>query len=810
MPLSAGSRLGAYEILAPLGVGGMGEVYRARDTKLGRAVAIKILSSALERDPERLRRLANEARIASALNHPHILTIYDFGESAGVAFIAMELVEGETLRERLRRGSLAMTDALDVALQVALALGAAHEKGLVHLDIKPENVMIRRDGFAKVLDFGLAQLRPSAAAGASLLSAGAFETVGAVVGGTPAYMSPEQIDGGPVDARGDIFSFGVLLCELATGANPFAKPTILETLKAIAQTPTSAALATASLPSEVARIVGKALEPLPDHRYQTMAEVAGDLRRARRHVAEGADDLSGARLEDGGRTGEGSGVDSRRRVIPRRAVVIGAAMAALIVLTSVGLYVLPGRASTENVDSIAVLPFVDTNGDRDVEDLTGGIASTLTNTLSTLELPNLRVIPWSTASRYRGRQIDPQAVGRALKVRAVLVGTVTRRGDGLSLQMELVDTVRTAQFWGKQYRLSPSDIQPLQDQIAQDVSDRLQFKLSGEERRRLTKHDTNNPQAHMLYLKGRGAADRFTQEGRLVARRYFEQAVELDRDYALAYAALGLVYTDLATGGPLDPVEAYPLAKTATARALELDDTLADAHVALAFVHRDFDRDWSGAETEFKRAIALNPASVNAHHGYSHLLAALGRIDDSLAESQRLLDIDPLDPVMSAHMGWNYFMVRRFDQAIAQCKKALEIGESYQGHWYLGLAFEQVRQYDDALAEFNKATAIAPTNVDPLASAGHAYAVSGRRREAQQVIDQLDTLSKKRYVSPLEKALVYVGLRDTDQALSLLADAAERRANMRDLGVDPRFDSVRSDPKFKDLLHRLGLAPAAP
>jgi serine/threonine protein kinase/tetratricopeptide (TPR) repeat protein len=805
-----GRRLGPYEIVAQIGAGGMGEVYRARDTKLGRDVAIKILPRGLDREPERLRRLANEARAASALNHPHILTVYDIGEVDGAPFIAMELVDGETLRERLRRGPIALADALDLALQVALALEAAHAKGLVHRDIKPENVMVRRDGYVKVLDFGLAQLQPSLDTGSSLLSAGAFETVGAGVAGTPAYMSPEQINGAALDGRSDIYSFGVLLCELTTGINPFAKPTILETLNTVAQTPTSAAAVTTGLPHDVAHIIRKALAKRPDDRYQTTQEVAADVRRARRQVGEGAGDLRAPGQEREREAGDTPSIDSRPRVTRRRALLIGTAAVALIALTGLALYLLPGRTPTGAIDSIAVLPFVSASGDRDVEDLTSGIAGNIVNRLSALQLPRMRVIPWSTASRYRGRRVDPQEVGRALKVRAVLVGTVTQRGDSLIIGMELIDVARIAQIWGQQYRRTLADIMPLQDQITHDILDPLRLKLTDDERRRLTKHETDSPQAHLLYLKGRGAADRFTQEGRLVARRYFEQSIQLDRDYAPAHAGLGVVYTELAAGGPLDPREAYPLAKTATIRALEIDDALGDAHLALAFVHRDFDRDWAGAEKEFKQAIALNPTSVNAHHGYSHLLGALGRIEDSLAESQRVLEIDPLDPTMNAHLGWHYFIARSFDQAIAQSRRALAIGETFQGHWYLGLAYEQVGRYDDAIAEFNKATAISPTNVSPLASAGHAYAVSGRQREAQHVIDELDRLSKQRYISPAGKALVYVGLGDRDQAFNWLAYAVDERATLRDVGVDPRFDSLRSDTRFKDLLQRLGLAPTRP
>jgi tetratricopeptide (TPR) repeat protein len=373
----------------------------------------------------------------------------------------------------------------------------------------------------------------------------------------------------------------------------------------------------------------------------------------------------------------------------------------------------------------------------------------------------------------------------------------------LNIQMELVDVAQVAQLWGQQYDRSLTDILPMEERIARDISDRLRLKLSVEEQRRLTKHDTENPQAHLLYLKGRGAADRHTEEGRLQARRYFEEAIALDSQYALAYA--GSAYATL-TSFALSPREAYPIEKSAIDKALAIDDTLAEAHNALAVMQRDFNEDWSAAEKEFKRAIALNPANVDAHHGYSHFLEALGRSEESLAESLRALEIDPLDPVMHAHLGWHY-LHGNVDQAIVECRKALEIGETYQGHHYLGLAYEQQARYEEAIVELNKARALSPGNLDTLASLGHAYAVSGRHREAQQVLDELERLSEQRYVSRIYKAYVYAGLGDPDEALKWLQAAYDERAvGLRDLGVDPRLDNLRSDPRFTDLLRRLGLA----
>ena len=797
MTLSKGTRLGPYQVERLLGSGGMGEVYRARDTTLNRDVAIKVLLPAVTADPERLSRFSREAQVLASLNHPHIAQIYGLEDSGGVPALVLELVDGPTLADRIAHGAIPIGEALPIAAQIAEALEAAHEQGIIHRDLKPSNIKVREDGTVKVLDFGLAKaFDPSRSTGSDPMNSPTISLHATHVGvilGTAAYMSPEQTKGRAVDRRADLWAFGAVLYEMLTGRRAFGGDEVSEILAHVLMEEPDWNALPAGTPLPIRRLLRRCLEKDRKRRLDSAAAARFEVEEA---------------MTAAGRNAYGA-ADSRaawRRASKRRTLVAGFVVIALCAFAGIRLRMLlaPGQETAE-IDSIAVLPFGNASGDPDLQDLSRGIASNIVNRLSELRVPNLRVVPWSTVSRYNGRQVDPQDVGRALKVRAVLVGVVTQRSDNLLIQMELIDIARVAQIWGQQYRHSLADILPLQEQIAGDIADRLRLRLSGDERRRLTKHDTDNPQAHLLYLKGRGAADRFTQEGRLVARKYFEQAIGLDRHYALAHASLAVVYTELA-GVTLAPTEAYPLAKVATATALQIDDTLADAHVAAAFVARDFDRDWTAAEREFKRAIALNPAAINSHHGYSHLLAALGRTADSFAESRRVLDIDPLDPAMNAHMGWHYVMARRFEQAILQCRTALEIGESFQGHWFLGLAYEQVARYDDAIAEFNKARAISPVNLDPLASVGHAYAVAGRRREAGNVLEELDRLSAHRYVPLGYKALVYAGLGDNDRALRWLQSAYDERSGwLRDLGVDPRYDGLRSDPRFKSLLGRMRL-----
>jgi eukaryotic-like serine/threonine-protein kinase len=775
-----GQQLGCYKIVSLLGAGGMGEVYQAHDTKLGRDVAIKVLPSAFVHDAERLSRFQREARMLASLNHPNIATIYGLDQSDDVHYLVMELVPGHTLAERVSAGALKIEEALKLGGQIAEALEAAHEKGVIHRDLKPANVKVTTEGRVKVLDFGLAKAFASDG-GLDFSHAPTLTAMGTEEGrivGTPAYMSPEQARGKAVDKRTDIWAFGCVLYELLTGRQAFRGDTLSDMIAAVLEREPDWQALPSATPAKIRDLLRHCLQKDAQRRLR-------DLGDARMQIDEAP-------------------AAAQPRWRSRVALWI-AAVGMMAVLLAAGLaYRFAGRGET--IDSVAVLPFVNANADPNTEYLSQGIAGNIVNNLSQLKLPNLRVVPWSTVSRYTGQQVNPQEVGRALKVRAVLVGTVIQRGDSINIQMELVDIVKVSQLWGQQYERKLTDILPLQEQMATDISNKLRLRLNVEEQQRLTKRYTENTDAHILYLKGRNLSGEYTPERLHKGAQYFQQAIDLDPNYALAYAGLASSYVTLGSRGTRSPKDSYQRAKSAAAKALAIDDTLAEAHNAQGVVKRDFDRDWSGAEREFKQAIALNPTYVDPHHSYSHLLEAMGRTEESLAESQRILEIDPLDPIMNAHLGWHYLMARRAEQAIVLCQKALEVGNTYWGHYYLGQAYEQKGRYAEAIAEFNKALGLSGASTEAIAALGHAYAVSGNRRKAQHVLDDLDKLSEQSYVSLGYKALIYAGLGDSEQAFKWLQKAYEDGPGwLIYLNVDPRYDSLRSDPRFQDLLHRMNL-----
>lgn len=784
MAIAPGTHLGRYEIRSPIGKGGMGEVYLAQDIKLGRTVALKILPADVASDPKRMNRFTQEARAASALSHPNVAHIYEIEEIDGYHFISMEYIEGETLRHHLARTRMRLPELLDVAIQVASALATAHQAGIIHRDTKPENIMLRRDGIVKVLDFGLAKLTEQHSSDPEAATIPMIKTDVGVVIGTTRYMSPEQARGLPVDARTDIWSLGVVLYEMATGHEPFAGLTNSDVIVSILEKePPPLTNYSLQAPADLQRIVKKALRKEREERYQTIDELLIDLKSFRRE------------LEVKGELKHTTSPELRR-------IAAGTALGILVLAIGILFF---ARSNKTAIDSVAVLPLANASADPNTEYLSDGITESLINSLS--QLPNLRVIARSSVFRYKG-EADLQKVGRELGVQAVLTGRVVQHGDALLISMEMMDVRDNRHLWGERYQRKLSGLLAMQEEIAQEISEKLRLRLTGEEQSRVTKRYTQNTEAHQLYLQGLYYWNKRTPNDLKRAVDYFQQAIDKDPHYALAYAGLADTYNMFTTFRVLPPKEAYPKAKAAATKALEIDDTLADAHTALAEALAIYDWDWSYAEQEFKRAIELNPNDATAHYfyGLDHL-APTGRTDEAIAEMKRAQELDPLSPTVNANFGWIYFFARRYDQTIEQERKTSEIDPNF-GHVHakMGEAYAMKGMYEQAIAELQKANDLTAGTIGM--GLGHAYAVSGKRDEAREEIDKLKEQSKHSYVPPYWIAMTYAGLGEKDEAFKWLEKEYEDQDWLLCfIKVDPRWDSLRSDPRFVDLLGRLGLSP---
>lgn len=1026
--LHPGTRLGRYEIKSQIGAGGMGEVYRARDPRLGRDVAIKVLPGVFSSDVEKLTRFRQEARAASTLSHPYVAHIYEIGEADGYSFISMEYVEGETLRQTYAREPLQLSAALQVVAQTAAALAAAHQAGIVHRDIKPENIMLRHDGYVKVLDFGLAKL--SEQSGSSLDRDASVKSLvktnPGMLLGTVAYMSPEQARGLTVDARTDIWSLGVVLYEALAGRLPFAGVTGSDVLASILTAdPEESARTGTEVPNELWRVVRKALHKDAGQRYQAATEMRADLQRIERRlefetemqrsadvappeppdltrrpdysttpsdtpltpqpptthsgqsqnypleiahvlfmdvvgysrlpmsqqtktlhqlvesirrnrefqraeandqlirlptgdgvalaffgspeapvrcalevslalrgypemkvrmgvhsgpvyrvsdintnqnlaggginiaqrvmdcgdaghilisrtVADVLDQLSGwkEKLHDLGKAevkhgvrvhlfnlytdevgnpaapeklrsvqdlGEENGVAPPADGV--RAESSGAKSGSASLDSSQSSPLSGRRKSRKAIDSLAVLPFVNVNSDPNADYLSDGITESIINSLS--QLPKLRVVSRNTVFRYKGQEVNPQVIGQELGVRAVFTGRVRQLNERLLISTELVDVSNDAQLWGEQYNRTFSDIFEVQEEISREISEKLRLKLSGEQKKKLTKRHTDSAAAYQTYLKGRYYWNKRTLEGLQRGVEYFQQAIALDPNYALAHAGLADSYALLGAVeyGALPPSEAMQKGRAAAVRALQLDDALAEAHASLGYI-KIFYWDWQEAEKEYRRAIELNPNYSTAHHWYGHYLTAMGRFDEALVELQRAQELDPLSLAISAGMGWHFYLTRQNKRAIGEYRKTLEMDPNfYMARFLLGLAYEQEAMYEEALAEYQLAGQLSGGSLAMRAAPAHAYAMLGRRDEAERVLAEIQRLSNHSYVSPYHVASIYTALGSLEQAFDWLRRACDNRSEgLLWLAVDPILDSLRNDPQFTDIKRRVGLA----
>jgi serine/threonine-protein kinase len=820
MTLATGTKLGRYEIRSKIGEGGMGEVYLALDTELDRTVAIKILPPALASDQQRLQRFIQEAKAASALNHPHILTIYEIGTTGASRFIATEFIDGDTLRQRISAG-MKLADLLEVAIQAASALAAAHAAGIIHRDIKPENIMVRRDGIVKVLDFGLAKLTARESTTVDTEALTRFKTDPGTVLGTAVYMSPEQARGMPVDARTDIFSLGVVLYEMVAGHLPFAGSTSSEVLAAILseREPQPLARYSREVPAELERIVSKALRKNRDQRYQTTQDLLLDLKSLtqelefEKKLERSAPQKSKSEAEPGEPAGAETIIRSARPTpsekaatatkLNQRSVVI-VVVALLVIASAAGAYFYFTRARPGAINSIAVLPFINASGNSEVEYLSDGLTESLITSLS--QLPKLSVKARSSVFRYKGKDAPPQQVGKELNVQAILNGRVVQRGNDLTLHIELVDVNTETALWSGDYNRSMTNLVSLPGEIARDVSSKLRVKLSSPDEQKLAKNYTANTEAYQLYLKGRYHLFKLTLPEIQTGISYFQEAIAIDPSYALAYVGLADGYHALTLAGEMPAREFLPKSKAAAQKAIEIDNTLAEAHVALAFITFWYEWDQKEAENQYKQALELNPNSAEAHLFYAHLLSNTGRHAEALAEVKRAREIDPLDLRANALEAQFLIHAGKLDEALAFLHKTLEVNPNFWiAHMFASSAYIEKGMFAEAIAEARKARELNGANSQTTGNLGYALAKSGKQTEARGLLEELLKLSTQRYISPGNIALIYNGLGERDQTLAWLEKGYEQRdPKMVFLKVEPKWNNLRADPRFQDLLRRVG------
>lgn len=793
--VAIGMQLGPYKVLAPLGAGGMGEVYRARDSRLDRDVAIKVLPEPFARDADRLARFEREAKAVAALSHPNILAIYDCGRERGISFAVTELLDGETLRQRVTHSALPWRKAVEVGVAIADGLAAAHAKGIIHRDLKPENVFLTADGRVKILDFGLARVDPAAPPGTVTGSYHPTPTEPGTVMGTVGYMAPEQVRGQPVDARTDLFALGCVLYEMVTGQRAFARPTGAETMTAILHDePPEVVESGNKVPSEVERVIRHCLEKSPAARFHSAHDLAFALRA----------------LSDSGVSKPSS------RPIPIRPVVWATVLLGLVAVSGTAVFLrtrdnppagnAPRTGPAASSDSLAVLPFVNASKDPEAEHLGDEIPGSIIKNLSAVR--NLKVRPLSSASRfYRGPDTDLQEVGRQLDVHIAVTGKVVRRNDGLSVSVELVDLRDNRVLWREQY--DRTDLLALPEVVSKQVCDKLQVPLTVEERKHLTKRYTENAEAFDLYLKGRHHQLKRTKDGLVKSIAHFEKAIAKDPSYALAFAGLADSYSYLGNHGFQEPQAAAKQARAYAEKAIALDDTLAEAHTALAYVQMVAEWDWRGAGTSYRRALQLNPRYATAYSLYAWYLSAQGRFDEGLAAIRQAVSLDRLSLYCNANLGWHLYVAGRPDEALNQLRLTLELDPNDNRlQLDIGLVLEQKEMYEEAIAAFQKAITLGGRFVADRAALGHAYALAGKRSEAARVLNELRELANQgEYVSSYELAIVHVGLGGKEEAFLELEKAHRQRdGQLPNLKVDPRFGPLHPDPRFADLLRRIGLA----
>lgn len=780
-----GKTLGHYRVIAKMGAGGMGEVYSARDLKLERDVALKILPAGSLIDESARKRFRKEALALSKLNHPNIATIYDFDSVAGLDFIAMELVTGETLAEKAAIGALPEKEVVSLASQIAAALEEAHEHGIVHRDLKPGNVMVTPKGRVKVLDFGLAKLVPPAAnvASAETLS----QTQG--VSGTLPYMSPEQLQGEQAEPRSDIFSLGVLLYQISTGQLPFRETVPSRLTDAILhQAPVSARALNPRISAELERIIVKCLEKQPEHRYQSAKEIQADLSRLLMQSAASA--------------------PAAAAVKPRQLRILWIAAGAAVLLLAL-LYVLAqryggvplGHAASAPIRSLAVLPLENFSRDPDQDYFADGMTEALITDLS--KISALQVISRTSVMQYKGSKKPLPTIAKELHVDAVIEGSVEKAGERVRITAQLIEAANDKHLWAESYDRDLRDVLSLQDEVARRIADQVQVKLTPLEQRQLSAKTPTNPEAYQLYLQGRFYWNKGDEQGLKKSIEYYQAALTKEPNYALAYAGLADSYSGF-SDWYLPPRQVMPQAKAAALKALQLDDSLSATHAVLCWIYTVYEWDWPGAERECKRAIELSPNSADAHDTYSNFLACMGRWEKAVAEIQLAEELDPLSFRYSADAAMIYYDWRHYDQAVLHAQKSLSLQPDYFiAHSYLGMIYAQTGSYSEATAEAQKGVKLSDS---PLARGvlGYSYAASGNKSEALKIAADLQGNLDKHFVCPFEIGTIYIRLGEKDESFRWLNRAYEERSIcISGMKFDPRLDPVRSDPRYATLVRQV-------